>query len=249
MSAKAVRLTIPMTREQLKEAVSEVVRRNGYNESHIRIVITAGVGAGMGLRRTIKTSPTVLIIDVDRESLTNIVKSSDEGRGLRAIIASTRSIPSGCGVESRAKHNNYLSHIMVDVEAETAGVDLAISLDINGFVTECSGANIYVVKDGTIATPPPYIGILAGITRQAVIDAAHSEGIQFAEKMLTPYDIYTADEVFETSTVAGVVPIIEVDSRTVGDGKPGPITSKIRKAYSEMLQKEVQGSWAVSARN
>jgi branched-chain amino acid aminotransferase len=240
MSAKAVRLTVPLTRERLKETVAEVVRRNGYRESHIRIVITAGVGAGMGLRRTIKTSPTVLIIDVDRESLgmSGIVKSSDAGRGLRAIIASTRSIPSGCGVESRAKHNNYLNHIMVDLEAETAGADIAISLDINGFVTECSGANIYVVKNGTIATPPPYIGILAGITRQAVIDTARTEGIQFVEKLLTPYDIYTADEVFATSTVAGIASIIEVDSRTVGNGKPGPITSKIRKLYSEMLQKE-----------
>jgi branched-chain amino acid aminotransferase len=247
MSAKAVKLAIPLTKEQIKEAVAEVVRRNGYTESHIRIVITAGVGAGMGLRRTIKTPPTVLIIDVDRESLASIVKSSDEGKGLRAIIASTRSIPSGCGVESRTKHNNYLNHIMVDLEAETAGADIAISLDMNGFVTECSGANIYVVKDDTIATPPPYIGILAGITRQTVVEIARSEGVQFAEKMLTPYDIYTADEVFATSTVTGIAPIIQVDSRTIGEGKPGPITSRIRRIYNELLRKEIRESKAVSA--
>lgn len=237
MSAKTVKLAIPMTKEQLKEAVTEVVRRNGYKESHIRIVVTSGVGAGMGLRRTIRTSPTVFIIDVDRELLGNFVKSSDEGKGLRAIIASTRSIPSGCGVESRTKHNNYLNHIMVDVEAETAGADMAISLDINGFVTECSGANIYIVKDGTIATPPAYIGILAGITRQTIMDIARSEGVQFAERMLTPYDVYTADEVFATSTVLGVAPVTEVDSRTIADGKPGRITSKMRAMYNGMLQK------------
>jgi branched-chain amino acid aminotransferase len=247
MSAKALRLTIPLTKEQLKEAVAEVVRRNGYRESHIRIVVTAGVGAGMGLRRTIKTPPTVFIIDVDRESLANIVKSSDEGRGLRAIIASTRSVPSGCGVESRAKHNNYLNHIMVDLEAETAGADVAISLDINGLVTECSGANIYVVKGGTIATPPPHVGILAGITRQTVVEIAVSEGIQFVERMLTPYDIYTADEVFATSTVAGIAPIVEVDSRIIGEGKPGPITSRIRRRYNDLLRKEIRDPEAASA--
>jgi len=237
MSAKAVKIAIPLAKEQLREAVTEVVRRNGYRESHIRIVVTSGVGAGMGLRRTIKTPPTVFIIDVDRELLGNFVKSSDEGRGLKAIIASTRSIPSGCGVESRTKHNNYLNHIMVDLEAETAGADMAISLDMNGFVTECSGANIYIVKDGTIATPPAYVGILAGITRQTIMEIAGNEGIQFAETMLTPYDVYTANEVFATSTVLGVAAIVEVDSRAIAEGKPGPITTKIRRIYSGMLEK------------
>jgi len=237
-SARAIHLAIPATREELKKAVAEVVRLNAYKESLVRIVITAGIGAGMGFRRTIKTPPTVLVIEVDRQSLGPLTKSDKEEKGLRAIIACARSIPPGCGVEARVKHNNYLNHIMVDLEADTAGVDVAISLDMNGFVTECSGANIYVAREGRIETPPGYVGILEGITRQAIIDIARSEGIQASERMLTPYDIYTSDEVFATSTLKGVVSIVEVDSRTIGEGKPGPIADRMRAIYDQMLRKE-----------
>ena len=237
-SAKAIHIAIPATRDELKKAVAEVVRLNAYKESLVRIVITAGIGAGMGFRRTIKTPPTVLVIQVDRQSLGAMTKSDREEKGLRAIIACARSIPPGCGVEPRVKHNNYLNHIMVDLEAETAGVDVAISLDMNGFVTECSGANIFIARESQVETPPGYIGILEGITRQAVIDIARIEGIQIAEKTLTPYDIYTADEVFLTSTLKGVVSIVEVDSRRIGEGRPGPIAKRIRTAYDQMLRKE-----------
>lgn len=240
-SAKIVGLVVPLTKESLKAAVVEVAKRNAFKDAYIRIVVTVGVGAGVGGRRTVKPPPTVLILEVEEQiHPLDFSKSFKEGR--KAIIAVTRSIPPMCGPESRAKHNNYLNHTMADMEALRAGVDFAIALDINGFVTECQGGNIFVVKQGVIETPPPYVGILEGITRQTIVEIARDEGIQVAETMLTPYDIYTADEVFASSTAGGVISITEVDSKSIGEGSPGPVANRLQKRYQEMLQKGLHGT-------
>lgn len=239
-SAKGIHIDLPLSKSELKNAVAETVRRNLVKNAYIRIVASIGIGKGLGMRRTVKTKPTILIFAIQTSGG---LFSYDTGlKGNKAIIASIRSVPPGCGPEPRSKHNNYLNHVLTDNEAVRQGVDIAINLDIHGYVTECEGANVFIVKNKTIITPDLHLGLLEGITRETVFEISKNEGYEVKESTLTSYDIFNADEVFASSTVGGIIPIIEVDGRSISDGKIGPITHNIARAYNTMLENGVHGT-------
>jgi len=183
------------------------------------------------VNRLFKSAKALKVIARPRRPISN----PSEVKGKKAVIVSIRRIPPMCGVETRIKQLNYLNHYLMLMEAKRNGADCAIALDIYGYVTEGAVQNIFIVKDQNIYTPPT-ASVLEGITRGTVIDIAGRKSFGLIEKLLTPYDLYTADEVFLTSANI-ITPIIEIDGRKVGDGKPGPITIEILTEYWEMIQK------------
>ncbi|MFH1931504.1 MAG: branched-chain-amino-acid transaminase [Pseudomonadota bacterium] len=243
-SAKTLAFDIPLTFEEIKEGIIETVRKNGFLDTYVRFLATIGEGSGLGMRRTIHTEPTFVIITVP-ENVAAGGKSwfgESSSKGFKAIIAATRSMPPSCGPEPRTKHNNYMNHILVDNEAITAGVDIAIQLDINGFVVEGQGSNIFFVKNNLVLTPQASLGLLEGITRETVMEIARSASYEVREALMTPFDIFTADELFTTSTAGGIHAIVEVNSRPIGNSKPGPVTVKLATLYNTMIQKGEHGT-------
>jgi branched-chain amino acid aminotransferase len=156
-------------------------------------------------------------------------------RGLKVVSVATRRNVSDA-LEPRVKSLNYLNNIMAKIEGQIAGAPEAILLNQNGYVVECSGDNIFIVRDGRLRTPPSYVGILEGITRQTVIDLARDAGIPIEETLFTRFDVYTADECFLTGTAAELIPVVDVDSRPIGDGLPGAITGKLTEAFRQLTQ-------------
>ncbi|MGH2398445.1 MAG: branched-chain-amino-acid transaminase [bacterium] len=231
-SARYLMLDIPLARDELRSAILETVRRSGLRDAYIRPVISRGVG-DLGLDPRKCKTPTVVII-VDTIQL--YPKDAYE-RGLRMITATTRKVRPDA-LSPQTKSLNYLSNIMARMEANQAGVDEAIMLNSEGYVCECSADNLFLVRDGEAWTPPPYVGILKGVTRGAVIELARDLGIPLMEKVFTLHDVYTADECFLTGTGAEVGPVVEVDGRTVADGRPGIITLRLVAAFRELVRRE-----------
>ncbi len=231
-SARYLMLEIPLRREDLKEAILETVRRSGLRDAYIRPVISRGVG-DLGLDpRKCKTATVVIIVD----TIQLYPKEAYE-RGLRAITATTRKIRPEA-LSPQAKTLNYLNNIMARMEANRVGVDEAIMLTGDGYVCECSADNFFIVRDGEVWTAPPYLGILKGITREAVLGVARALGIPALEQVFTLHDVYTADECFLTGTGAELGPVVEVDGRRIGSGAPGPISLMLVKAFRELVQRE-----------
>ena len=221
-SARALRLDIPMTRAQLSEAMYETMAANGIaGDGYIRLLVTRGVGL-LGIAITRAACPKVIII-ADKIALYDpeVYK-----RGLRCIVSSiVRNHPNS--LSPRVKSLNYLNNIMAKCEANDVGADEAIMLNTQGHVAECTGDNIFVVRDGELFTPPPSESVLDGITRGVVMALARDRGIAVHERVLDRHDLYIAHECFATGTAAEVVPITEIDRRPIGDGKPGPITKQL----------------------
>lgn len=226
-SAKCIAMEIPITKEVMKKAHRETLLRNNLRDAYIRTVVSRGYG-DLGLDPRKCPRPSVVII-ADKIAL---YPQELYEKGLRVITVPTRrNLPEA--VNPMIKSLNYLNNILAKIEANLAGVPEAIMLNQEGYVAECTGDNIFIVKDGVIVTPMTSFGALRGITRKVALDLAENLGIRVVEGMLTRYDIFTADECFLTGTAAEVIPVVEVDGRKIGDGIPGPITQKLKKDFHE----------------
>lgn len=231
-SARAISLEIPISQEEMVKATLETVRVNGIRDGYIRIVVSRGEG-DLGLDPQKCPNPTVVII-ADKIA---IYPEEVYKEGMRIITVSTRRNPPQA-LNPNIKSLNYLNNILAKIEANRAGVPEAIMLSIDGYVAEATGDNIFVVKNGVLATPPLYVGALPGITRQVVMQLARERGLPTEERVFTLYEVYTADECFLTGTAAEVVPVVEVDGRKIGEGVPGRITLLLMEAFHNYVKQE-----------
>lgn len=229
-SARSIYLEIPMSREDLAEAVVSTVRANNKKNGYIRLVVTRGAGyLGLDPRKT--SDPQIIIIVDD---ITMYPPEMYEN-GMDIVTAATiRNHPNA--LNPRIKSLNYLNNIMAKVEAVRAGCPEALMLNHKGEVAECTGDNIFLVKLGVLRTPPIDAGILEGVTRDAVIELARAANIPVQEIALTRHDVYVADECFLTGTAAEVIPVIKCDARPIGTGKPGPITRQLRERFQQLTR-------------
>ncbi|NLY89577.1 MAG: branched-chain-amino-acid transaminase [Firmicutes bacterium] len=231
-SAKAINLTIPMSKEEMKEAHLETLRRNKLTDAYIRTVITRGPG-DLGLDPRKCSRPSVIII-ADRITL---YPQEFYENGLRLITVPTRRNMAET-VNPMIKSLNYLNNILAKIEANLAGVPEAIMLNQEGYVAECTGDNIFIIKGKTLLTPASVHGALKGITRGVAMELAARIGLEVREELLTRYDLYVADESFLTGTAAEVIPVVEIDGRKIGTGTPGPYTRQLVKLYREKAMEE-----------
>lgn len=229
-SAKAIWLTIPMTPESMCDAIRETVAANDIKDGYVRAVVTRGAGT-LGLDPNKCHDPQVIII-ADKIEL---YPPELYEKGLEIVSVSVmRTHPAA--LNPRIKSLNYLNNILAKIEGLQAGCIEALMLNHKGEVSECTGDNIFTVRDGVLYTPPIDAGILEGVTRDAVIELAGDTGIDVREVPLTKHDVYIADECFLTGTAAEVVPVVKVDSRTIGDGKPGPITRDLQERFHTLTR-------------
>ena len=227
-SAKSILLTIPLTQEEMIAATCATVRANGLVNGYIRLVVTRGVGP-MGLS-PFKCPKASVIIIAD-----TITLYSDEAyaNGLTMATCATRR-PSHDILSPQVKSLNYLNNVMAKVEAIQAGAEEGLMLNDVGLVAECTGDNIFVIRDGALTTPPITAGALPGITRGVVIEIARELGLPLVERDLSRHDIYTCDECFLTGTAAEVIAATKLDQRILGSGRPGPLTLKIIARFREI---------------
>jgi branched-chain amino acid aminotransferase len=229
-SATAIRLDIPMPMPALKQAVEQTVAANGIQDGYIRLVVTRGAG-GLGLDIR-KTSHPQIIIIADKITL---YPQETYAKGMNLVTASTiRNHPAA--LSPRIKSLNYLNNILARIEGTDAGMVEALMLNHKGEVAECTGDNIFLIKQRVIKTPPPDAGILEGITRGAVMKLARSAGYGVLETALTRHDLYTADECFLTGTAAEIVPVVSLDGRKIGTGQPGPVTKELIERFRELTR-------------
>jgi branched-chain amino acid aminotransferase len=228
-SAKGVLLEIQIPPDAMIKAVEQTLAAHGKKDAYIRLVVTRGIGS-LGLDPRKCESQIVIIVDDIQLYPAQLYDS-----GLEVITSSViRNHPSA--LSPRIKSLNYLNNILAKIEAIRAGCLEAIMLNVNGEVAECTGDNIFAVKHGELKTPPPEAGILMGITRGAVLDLARGADIPAHETTLTRHDIYTADEVFLTGTAAEIIPVVKIDGRTIGNGKPGSITRQLRERFQALVR-------------
>jgi branched-chain amino acid aminotransferase len=230
-SARTIDLCIPMTKEEMAEAMKETIRRNKLKNGYIRPIVTRGIG-DLGLCPTKCPKPTVIIIAIEWGAMYGDLYE----KGLRAVTVSIRRNPA-CALPPNVKSLNYLNNILAKIEANCKGGDEAIMFDMAGHISEGSGDNIFVVKNGIIYTPPT-LNNLKGITRLVVLELAVQLGLTLNESNIGYFDLYTADEVFVTGTAAEVAPIVYIDGRNIGSGKPGPVTRQLMAAFRAVTEKE-----------
>lgn len=228
--AKAILLFPPISKEEMQEVVLESLRQNNLKDAYIRLVVTRGKG-DLGLDPEKCPNPTVFCIAAGIEMYPEEMYNN----GLEVVTVPTRR-NSPEAVNPQMKSLNYLNNIMGKLEAKLSGVQEAIMMNNEGYVSEATGDNIFIVQDGVLVTPPSFLGILEGITRDTVMELAAKDGISVEEKVFTRYDVYTADECFLTGTAAELIPVIKVDGRTIADGKPGDMTKKLIKKYKDYTQ-------------
>ncbi|EGL82143.1 branched-chain amino acid aminotransferase [Caldalkalibacillus thermarum TA2.A1] len=228
-SAKVIMLEIPYTMDEMEHIVCETLRKNNLEDAYIRIVVSRGKG-NLGLDPFTCGRPQVIVI---AEALALYPKEFYE-KGLEIVTVATRRNRPDV-LSPKIKSLNYLNNILVKIEAHLAGVKEAMMLNTEGYVVECSGDNIFIIKDGVLYTPPTYLGALEGITRNAIIDLAREKGYVVKEEPFTQYDVYTADEVFLTGTAAEVIAVVKVDGRVIGNGRPGPHTQVLLQAFRELV--------------
>lgn len=231
-SAKAILLTIPMSPAEMIRATVETCRANNIRDGYIRLVVTRGVG-GLGLNPNRCKEPSVIII-ADKIQL---YPAEYYEKGLEIVtVPTTRNLHSA--LNPAIKSLNYLNNILAKIEANNAGCEEAIMLNAEGFVAECTGDNLFIIKNGKLFTPPLSAGALYGITRGVVMDLAREKGVDVSEPNLTRYDLFNADECFLTGTGAEIIPVVKIDGRVIGSGKPGPVTKDLVKRYHELTQRE-----------
>ena len=224
-SARSIRLAIPISPDEMARAIVETLDANGLKDSYIRAVVTRGEGT-LGLDPNRCTNPNIFII-TDKISL---YPPELYEHGLEIITAATmRNHPNA--VNPRLKSLNYLNNILAKIEAIDAGTLEAVMLNHLGYVAECTGDNLFIVRDGVVFTPPTAAGILEGITRDEILDICRASGIVVRQENLTRQDLYVADECFLTGTAAEVVPVVGIDKRPIGTGKPGPITARLAEEF------------------
>jgi branched-chain amino acid aminotransferase len=229
-SAKAIMLKIPLTPEQVTRAVVETCRKNKLRDGYIRLVVTRGVGT-LGLNPHKCTKASVIVI-ADKIQL---YPAELYHRGLDLVtVPTTRNLHSA--LNPAIKSLNYLNNILAKIEALNGGCEEAIMLNSEGYVAECTGDNIFMVKGGQLLTPPLSAGALHGITRDVVMELARQNGMAVGEPNLTRYDLFNADECFLTGTGAEIIAAVKIDGRVIGSGKPGPVTEKLVTQYRQLTQ-------------
>jgi branched-chain amino acid aminotransferase len=229
-SAKAILLTIPRSHSEVMQAVIDTCRRNKIRDGYVRLLVTRGVG-GLGLNPNRCKKPSVIII-ADKIQLYPVEMYE---RGLEIITVPTvRNLHSA--LNPAIKSLNYLNNILAKIEANNGGCEEAIMLNSEGYVSECTGDNVFIIKAGQMFTPPLSAGALYGITRSVVIDMAREASVPVSEPNLTRYDLFNADECFLTGTGAELIPVVKIDGRVIGNGKPGPITKSLVAKYKALTQ-------------
>ena len=226
-SAKSIMLQIPISIETMKETVLETLRQNHLREAYIRLIVTRGVG-DLGLDPD--KCPKASIIIIADKIVLYPQKYYEEG--LEIVTASVRRNYAEA-INPRIKSLNYLNNILAKIEGKQAGAEEVLMLNAEGYVVECSGDNIFWIKNGTLVTPPVHIGILEGVTRNSVIDLAREAGMRVEERVFTRHDLYIADECFLTGTAAEVIPVVKIDRRAIGSGEPGKVTQRLIAAFRQ----------------
>lgn len=231
-SARAICLVIPMSKAEMTAALLETIRQNELRDGYVRLLVTRGVG-NLGLSPDRCKTPSVIII----AATIALYDEAHYTTGLKVITCATRRV-SPAVLSPAIKSLNYLNNIMAKIEAMQAGAGEGLMLNEQGYVAECTGDNVFIIKNGELFTPPISAGALRGITRGVVFEIARELGIKISEPELTRYDIYTADECFLTGTAAEIIPAVSLDQRPVGDGMPGPITARFIMRFRELTQTE-----------
>jgi len=236
-SAHTIMLQIPVTKQEMTKAVIETLKKNNLKESYIRLVVTRGVGdLGLDPRKCAK--PTIIIITQPWKVLHG---DDAKDKGITTMISWVKRDPVDATTHE-IKSLNYLNSILAKIEANTAGVDDAICLDKAGFICEGVAENVFIVKNGEIATPPICTGALDGITRRFVMQLAKKLGYTVVERNITPNELFNANEVFFTGTAAEIAPVREINKRIINDGKPGPITKRLMQEFSKLVKHPKEGT-------
>ena len=229
-SAHSLWLKIPISQEQMAAAVNETLKANGIKDGYIRLLVTRGVGT-LGLNPNRCKRGSVIII---ADKIQVYPKEMYENGMAIVTVATTRNLHSA--LNPAIKSLNYLNNILAKIEANNAGVEEAVMLNADGFVAECTADNLFIVKNGELFTPPLSAGALYGITRQTVIELAQEAGLKVSEPNLTRYDLFNADECFLTGTGAELIPVVKIDSRVIGGGKPGALTRNLVADYRALTK-------------
>src|SRR6202030_3748791 len=229
-SARSILLEIPMSQRAMTEALLETIRQNDLREGYIRLIVTRGVG-NLGLNPEQCKHPSVIIITAQIA----LYPESVYKNGLTVVTCATRRTnPSA--LNPAVKSLNYLNNVMARIEANLAGADEALMLNDAGNVSECTADNVFVIKHGQIFTPPISAGALRGITRAVVFEIAAELGIKIHDTNITRHDVFIADECLLSGTAAEIIPVVKVDGRTIGNGKPGPITTRTIARFRELAR-------------
>ena len=229
-SAKAIRLNIPITREQMCSAIEETVKANNFKDCYVRAVVTRGPG-DLGINPQKSPRPCVFIIT----DLISVYPKESYDKGIAVITSSViRNHPNA--LSARIKSLNYLNNVLAKIEANDAGVAEAVMLNHEGYVAECTADNIFIVRKGEVQTPAMTEGLLEGITRGVMLKLCGRMNVPFVEKRLERYDLYTADECFLTGTGAEVIPVTRIDGREVGAGQPGALTRRLIEAFRAYIR-------------
>ena len=226
-SAKAIRLKIPLSKTELKNAVNQTHKINELKDGYIRLIVTRGIG-DLGIDTRTCPKPSIVII-IDKIAL---YPEKFYKNGMEIITASTQRT-SVSALNPQIKSMNYLNNILAKIEAENAGVNEALMLNALGNVVECSGDNIFIYRNDALITPPTFIGALDGITRAVVKKIAKQEGLKVEELIFSRHEVYTADECFLTGTAAEIIPVVKVDGSEIGNGKPGKITKLLINKFKK----------------
>lgn len=229
-SAHTIMLKIPLSKAEMAEVVKQTLRINRLVDAYVRLVVTRGEG-DLGLDPRKCGRPTVFVIADKIELYPK--KLYDHGLSL-ITVATQRNVPEA--LNPQIKSLNYLNNILAKIEAINAGYEEAIMLSASGYVTECTGENLFIVDGKALLTPPPYVGVLRGITRQVVMALGATLKLRVREEPLTRYDLFNASECFLTGTAAEIVPVVAIDGRTIGAGTPGPVTKRLLSAFHRMTK-------------
>ncbi|QQL44897.1 branched-chain-amino-acid transaminase [Sulfuriroseicoccus oceanibius] len=228
-SARAICLELPMSLEEISQATVDTVAANGLRDGYIRLVVTRGAG-GLGLNPYLCEKASVIII----ADTIKLYPEEFYQNGLDIITCATRR-PTPASLSPQVKSLNYLNNVMAKIEAIQAGTLEALMLNEQGYVAECTGDNVFVVRDGVIFTPSISAGALDGITRRTIMKLAVESGYEVREVYMSRYEIFTADECFLTGTAAEVIPVVSLDKRTIGSGQPGEITRELIAKYRALV--------------
>ena len=229
-SAKAILLEIPLSHAAMMKATVETIRANKLRDCYVRLIVTRGIGT-LGLNPRSCKKPSVVII----AGKIQVYPAEMYAVGMNIVTVPTvRNLHSA--LNPAIKSLNYLNNILAKIEANNAGVEEAVMLNSEGFVAECTADNLFIIKDGKVFTPPLSAGALYGITRQTVMELAEQSGVSVSEPNLTRYDLFNADECFLTGTGAEIMPVVKIDGRVIGNGKPGPLTRKLVTEYHALTK-------------
>ncbi len=235
-SAHTIMLEIPLSKDEMEGAVLETLRRNALRDAYIRLIVTRGVGdLGLDPRKCSRAS-TIIIAGTITLCSREVLE-----KGIKAQITWVRR-DAVDGTSHEVKSLNYLNSILAKLEANNVGADEAIILTPQGYICEGTAENIFIVEEGVIVTPPSYTGALPGITQAAVLELAGRMGIRVDCRPISPHELFNADEAFLTGTAAEIIPVSTVNGRTIGSGRPGPVTMRLRESFSEFVREKANGT-------